>query len=365
MGLCASSVEEIPMVAKKRDPMELKRNEEVDLELKQDRIKDKKVKKLLLLGPGESGKSTLFKQARALYGKEFTQYELMDFANTVTENIISSMQILIQQCEENDRPLRGGSQTAAEMIKNVQYKDLAFIDPDLGRAIELLWADPNIQEMFARRSEFQLFDCIRYFAQEIRRIAVPNYVPTFQDCLMARRLTLGVYEISCFPKGNHLELKFVDVGGQRSQRSKWMNQFSVCDAIVYVAAINEYDQTLFEDHNINRIQEALDLFGVLCDNKALEHMNLILFLNKRDLFEEKLLKMRVPLNQCFPDYAGGADFNAATKFISQKFVEKNKNMYREIFTHVSCATDTNQAQVVLDVLTKQMIDKLLEKEGLV
>lgn len=41
-----------------------------------------------------------------------------------------------------------------------------------------------------------------------------------------------------------------DVGGQRSERKKWMHCFENVTAVVFLAAISEYDQVLVEDETV-------------------------------------------------------------------------------------------------------------------
>lgn len=48
-----------------------------------------------------------------------------------------------------------------------------------------------------------------------------------------------------------------DVGGQRSERRKWMHCFDDVTAIIFVAAVSAYDQVLYEDATQNRIDEVL------------------------------------------------------------------------------------------------------------
>ena len=52
----------------------------------------------------------------------------------------------------------------------------------------------------------------------------------------------------------------------------------------------------------NRMQEALQLFDSICNSRWFTETSIILFLNKSDLFREKIT--RVPLSLCFPDYTG-------------------------------------------------------------
>lgn len=71
-----------------------------------------------------------------------------------------------------------------------------------------------------------------------------------------------------------------DVGGQRSERKKWIHCFENVTAIVFLVAISEYDQMLYEDESINRMQEALVLFDSICNSRWFVRTSIILFLNK-------------------------------------------------------------------------------------
>lgn len=93
-----------------------------------------------------------------------------------------------------------------------------------------------------------------------------------------------------------------DVGGQRSERKKWIHCFENVTAIVFLVAISEYDQLLFEDETVNRMQEALTLFDSICNSRWFVKTSIILFLNKIDRFREKLPIS--PMRKYFNDYEG-------------------------------------------------------------
>ena len=67
------------------------------------------------------------------------------------------------------------------------------------------------------------------------------------------------------------------------------------------------------------MQESLKLFDSICNNKWFGDTSIILFLNKKDLFEEKIL--RSPLTICFPEYTGNFCLNH--KVLSFKDVNVN------------------------------------------
>ena len=145
----------------------------------------------------------------------------------------------------------------------------------------------------------------------------------------------------------NMVLRLVDVGGQRSERKKWIHCFEDVTAILFFVALSAYDLGLREDQIVNRMEEALRLFGSILNNKWFIGTSIILFLNKKDLFEQKLREN--PLTVCFPEYTGPNTFQDTTNFIRDKFVRLNKHPgTKTVYTHVTCATDTDNIQFVFD-----------------
>lgn len=203
-----------------------------------------------------------------------------------------------------------------------------------------------------------------YF-DSIGRIAQPDYLPNDQDVLRSRVKTTGITETT-FIIGD-LTYRMFDVGGQRSERKKWIHCFENVTTILFLVAISEYDQLLFEDETVNRMQEALTLFDSICNSRWFIKTSIILFLNKIDRFKEKLPVS--PMKNYFPDYEGqqsssrtpvdatkhyepnkkegGADYAAACDYILNRFVSLNQHETKQIYTHFTCATDTTQIRFVM------------------
>ena len=66
--------------------------------------------------------------------------------------------------------------------------------------------------------KFSLF-CCSYFLDNAKRICNSDYVPTIKDILHSRLKTVGAIELQIKMKGT--DFRVIDVGGQRSQRTKW------------------------------------------------------------------------------------------------------------------------------------------------
>lgn len=87
--------------------------------------------------------------------------------------------------------------------------------------------------------------------------------------------------------------------------------------------------------------ESMKLFDSICNNKWFIETSIILFLNKKDIFEEKIKKS--PLTICFPEYPGPNSYEEAAAYVQAQFENLNhrKDGQKEIYTHFTCATDTN------------------------
>lgn len=199
------------------------------------------------------------------------------------------------------------------------------------------------------------------YLDSLDRISATNYVPTQDDVLRTRVKTTGIVETRFTFKG--LYFRMFDVGGQRSERKKWIHCFEGVTAIIFCVALSGYDLVLAEDEEMNRMTESMALFDQICNNKWFVNTSIILFLNKKDLFAEKIRKS--PLNICFPEYTGENSYEEAAAYIQVKFEELNAMKdSKEIYTHFTCATDTRNVQFVFDAVTDVIIKNNLKDCGL-
>lgn len=76
---------------------------------------------------------------------------------------------------------------------------------------------------------------------------LPGYIPDNQDMLHARLRTTGITETLFEMRSINFQL--VDVGGQRSERKKWIHCFEGVQCLLFMVALSGYDQCLVEDQN--------------------------------------------------------------------------------------------------------------------
>ncbi|KAI8801505.1 guanine nucleotide binding protein, alpha subunit [Cladochytrium replicatum] len=339
-----------------------KKNDEIENQLKKEKQNLRNEVKMLLLGAGESGKSTILKQMKLIHDTGYSNEEREAFREIIFSNTVQSMRVILDAMANMGIPLeRDDNEKHKTVIIELPNQIEAEVLPaDVAAAVKALWGDGGVQAAFARSREYQLNDSARYYFEAIDRIAAPNFTPTDQDVLRSRVKTTGITE-SSFHIGD-LTYRMFDVGGQRSERKKWIHCFENVTAIVFLVAISEYDQVLVEDETVNRMQEALTLFDSICNSRWFVKTSIILFLNKIDLFKDKL--PRSPISKYFPDYSGGDNYEAACEYILNRFVSLNQSDQKQIYTHFTCATDTTQIKFVMAAVNDIIIQANLREVGL-
>lgn len=204
-----------------------------------------------------------------------------------------------------------------------------------------------------------MFDLFYSFFEHINRIGLPEYVPTVEDVLRSRSQTTGIIETR-FTMGQ-LNIHMFDVGGQRSERKKWIHCFEAVTSIIFCVALSEYDQNLLEQKDQNRLMESIMLFESVINSRWFIRTSILLFLNKIDLFRKKLPKSK--LEKYFPDYTGGQDINKAAKYILWRFTQTN-HAKLVIYPHLTQATDTSNIRLVFAAVKETILQNALKDSGI-
>jgi len=291
----------------------------------------------------------------------FSDEDRKGFTDVIRENIIGSMKHLLNHCKKSSIALDEGHEEMGELVQDAGAG--AKLTDELKTAIKTLWTDDDgVKKAYDQRADFQLNDSASYFFDKIDKCAAADYVPDEQDVLRARVKTTGIVEAEFDVEGYHFRV--FDVGGQRNERRKWIHCFENVTAVIFIVGASEYDQKLYEDETQNRMLEALDLFNEICNSRWFENTSIILFLNKKDLLEEKL-KKGVDLKCCFPSYTGGLDYTKAVEFIKEEFHKLNqKPQSKQVYPHETCATDTENVKFVFNAVKDVILQGNLRDSGI-
>ncbi|XP_014015216.1 guanine nucleotide-binding protein G(olf) subunit alpha isoform X3 [Salmo salar] len=278
-------------------------NKKIEKQLQKERQAYKATHRLLLLGAGESGKSTIVKQMRILHVNGFNAEEKKQKVLDIRKNVKDAIVTVVSAMSTLIPPVPIGNpanESRIDYIKSIApLSDFDYTEEFFEHAKQL-WDDEGVKACFERSNEYQLIDCAQYFLNKIESVRSNDYTPTDQDLLRCRVLTSGIFETRF--QVDKVNFHMFDVGGQRDERRKWIQCFNDVTAIIFVAASSSYNMVIREDNSTNRLRESLDLFKSIWNNRFLRTISVILFLNKQDMLADKILAGKSKLEDYFPEY---------------------------------------------------------------
>ncbi|EFX01247.1 g-protein alpha subunit [Grosmannia clavigera kw1407] len=345
----------------KNSEVDAARSRELDKAIRADEKRLSREIKLLLLGAGESGKSTVLKQMKLIYSQGFSNNEKLEWKPVIFANIVQSFRVIADAMQEMDVDFEH-KENESNMALVLRELEVSASDPlptDYLEPIKELWVDAGVRHAITKGNEFALHDNLEYFCSDLDRLWDPSYVPNDQDLLRSRLRTTGITE-TVFDLG-HLSYRMFDVGGQRSERKKWIHCFENVNCLLFLVAISGYDQCLVEDKDGNQMNEALMLWESIANSHWFTKSALILFLNKMDLFKEKLARSPISAHG-FTDYQGAPDdAKQVSRYFMDKFRALSRNPDKEIYGHFTNATDTNLLKITMGSVQDMIIQRNLKQ----
>lgn len=116
--------------------------------------------KIVLLGAGECGKSTILKQMKILHGSGYSNDDRGYYRMLIMDNILESLKILVSMIEQFGYDLSDKAQEAAKTFDNMKILEITDFSnqENLTELIQAFWKDPLVQKTYSKRSAFQIIE---------------------------------------------------------------------------------------------------------------------------------------------------------------------------------------------------------------
>eukprot|EP01080_Neovahlkampfia_damariscottae_P011385 gene11385-4552_t len=250
--------------------------------------------KILLLGPGEVGKSTIYKRICQWNNKNYSLGEYLVHKDALLGNIIFSFKKIFVILENDPTWRISLSQEENEFVdrlSNIPIDILSvsrFFNEEDVQFIKDLSTNKLVKSIIDHNHKYLVNDKIAYWIENIDTIfnIDSNSGIDFDLILSCQLKTTGIVRTNFIYKGRKFQL--FDTGGQRNERKKWMNLYENVDAVLMIGALSQFNELCYEDEKTNKVQECLQLVEDLGLCKSLSNVPFYLYLNKHDIFIKEL-----------------------------------------------------------------------------
>eukprot|EP01130_Rhizamoeba_saxonica_P009399 TRINITY_DN381_c0_g1_i1.p1 TRINITY_DN381_c0_g1~~TRINITY_DN381_c0_g1_i1.p1 ORF type:complete len:247 (-),score=39.27 TRINITY_DN381_c0_g1_i1:431-1171(-) len=190
--------------------------------------------RILLLGTGDAGKSTFAKQMKVVYKEGFTDSELNKFKVVCRQNAIDTILTILMHCENENIDL------SKERKRIDKIQNCEALTPSIASDISKLWNNKAlVKEFYTSRDIIQVTSSAAYYLEHAKRFSKEDFIPNTEDILRAKMRTTGIHETQWVCQSTNFQL--IDVGGQRSERRKWLHCFDNVTSVIFLCALDEYN----------------------------------------------------------------------------------------------------------------------------
>lgn len=313
--------------------------------------------KILTLGAGECGKSTLWRQLKITYCGGFTQKERIGFRSIIRQTIIEDIKTLIETMERNSQALSPHLAPLVESIKDLNPND-DELEAEVAKSIAEVWKDPMIKTIFKSANSIGLGENSYYFLDNVARIAAADFVPDDSDILKSRIRTVGISQLQF--KIKEIKTLLVDVGGQKNERRNWQRCFQNVSYLLFVVSLSDFDQLMFEDGQTKRTDDSMTLFGQIANSNIFRTKPIFLVLNKLDIFDKKLKSSPEAFLQAYPGLSAGVTTTeAALEHVKKSFLNV-LNADRDPSAWVEAIFTTAMDRTQVQGLAQGMASKIVQ-----
>ncbi|KAJ6628428.1 heterotrimeric G-protein alpha subunit, GPA2-like protein [Mycena sp. CBHHK59/15] len=306
------------------------RHHKAERQLIESKAKMSSQAKVLVLGSGDSGKSTIVQRMRILHSAPFSIQEIEYYRRLVFDNLTYGLKYLIDALSNMGLALSEDLETDVEVLHRAE--SLHHGEPFPERYFQLLtrlWEDNVVWYAWGRENEAALPENLHYFFSALPRLFSPAYMPTNEDIVR------------------------VHVGGQNTERRKWIHCFQDVTNILFVVNLSGYDQCLVEDRDVNQMQDAMTIWDSICQSQWFKQTPIIICLNKYEIFKYKIAMSDV--RNFFPDFDGQlGDVIAGQDYFQRQFRRIAQKAGRVehwgFYMHTTTATDTMILRVVMNAV---------------
>jgi len=327
------------------------------------------VTRILCLGIGGCGKTTFVRQMKIMHNVKWEDVEIDRFTQLIRKLVTIGMSDIINVAKKMKLQFSAENESNVESIKEfARDREKSSVSAENIEILRAVWEDPTSQLIVKQYQERIATTHIAYFWENIDRIMQDSFKPTDEDILRIRMRTVGAYSTIVRIERNYFE--FFDVGGQKPERAKWekLLQSQEFSCILYFLATDEWD-VMDEEREIDstKMEMSRIIFKEVLSSKDIpEDVPIILFMNRSDLFSERIKNKESfeSFQNTFQQYTGGQDPEAAMDHLCKKFTEDTPKRKDPTKFYITNALDRHSMEPVWKAVKEHALQRAVKNMGL-
>ncbi|KAI5546635.1 G-protein beta/gamma-subunit complex binding [Trichomonas vaginalis G3] len=300
-------------------------------------------KRVMLIGPSNSGKTTFLTQLKGMSTPNFGQSDYDNFRSIISDNVVSFLQQTVDAIERKEVEIPPPLRKAVDPYCNIRTSGIDLDTNDI-RRLKAIYASQFMQKEMAPLADIQ-HQHINYIMRNLDALLNPEYQPTLNSMTRVRVRTVGVNR-KAFAHGDDI-IQVLDCGGARSERGK-IHLNTDISKIIFFVSLSDFDLPLYEIDTVNRFDDALEFYQQICQDPLYERCQISLILTHIDKLKDKL-QPDGPFIQRFPNFSGNlSDPIECANYIGSTFVSSTT---RQVNYYICNLIDSNT--------TRELIKKLI------
>lgn len=303
------------------------RSDAIDRALQEEATTLRRETKLVMVGDFNSGKQLVMHQMKVLFAEGYySKDQRADYCYAVRSTVRLLIHSIIDLLKDTGIALSPElNQHFAVLLTEVENTDILNIPPEVVPAISAIWFSPEFSSLYIRNFEIDFPQYASYFAQEVARIANPDYIPSEADIIRLNRDLGGIKEVRFH--WDELSVHLFNINGHipGQFQKRWFHQLENATSLVYTVDVSRYDHPHLGQAAQSQLLYDFNAFESWATNPKFANSSIILLLNNFSRFCDKL--QHLPLQTFFPDYkpSDTDPETSARQYILRRFKELNRN----------------------------------------
>ncbi|KAL8788501.1 MAG: hypothetical protein Q9195_007278 [Heterodermia aff. obscurata] len=296
-------------------------------------------KKILIIGASLSGKTTVYRQIRAMHGYCFSEDQRQYFRGVILDNLVTASVLISSGIRFHKIAMSAKARKDLDALSSLHIVP-PYVDYDHAtvvcyiEAFRDLLTNPDIIRFMRFWDSGGFHDNVLLLSYHFESLFITDCTVADSDIFLARSGPATAQESSSFDLGS-TQIELIYGGRSYSEwETTWNVSLSTGDFLIFTVALSGYCRYMLPNHKQNQMLEAMEVFRKV---SVAARFPILLLFTKIDVLE-KLLPTH-SFTEYFPGYSGPSNSSSICGYLASRFQQLRSGSDKALFIRVVNAAD--------------------------